>query len=46
MFALSPESWASEACKPLAVTAGMGIWEQAKMPERIFEFIGARLRYR
>lgn len=31
---------------PLAVTAGMGIWEQAKMPERIFEFIGARLRYR
>ena len=31
---------------PLAVTAGMGIWEQAKMPERIFEFIGARLPYR
>ncbi|HVF41762.1 MAG TPA: TIR domain-containing protein [Pyrinomonadaceae bacterium] len=31
---------------PLAVTAGMGIWEQAKMPERIFEFIGTRLPYR
>ena len=28
---------------PLAVTAGFGAWEQAKMPERIFDFIGARL---
>lgn len=31
---------------PLAVSAGMGIWEQTKMPERIFEFIGTRLPYR
>ena len=31
---------------PLAVTAGYGAWEQAKMPEKIFDFIGARLAYR
>lgn len=31
---------------PLAITAGMGAWEQAKMPERIFDYIGARLTYR
>ena len=31
---------------PLAITAGMGAWEQAKMPERIFDYIGARLAYR
>jgi hypothetical protein len=31
---------------PLAVTAGIGAWEQMKMPEKIFDFIGARLAYR
>ena len=31
---------------PLAVTAGFGAWEQMKMPERIFEYIGGRLTYR
>lgn len=31
---------------PLAVTAGYGAWEQMKMPERVFDFIGARLTYR
>src|SRR5262249_21544544 len=28
---------------PLAITAGYGAWEQLKMPDRIFDFIGARL---
>ena len=31
---------------PLAVTAGIGAWEQAKMPEEIFSYIGNRLAYR
>ncbi|HEV2762309.1 MAG TPA: TIR domain-containing protein [Pyrinomonadaceae bacterium] len=31
---------------PLAITAGYGAWEQAKMPEKIFDFIGTRLVYR
>jgi hypothetical protein len=31
---------------PMAITAGYGIWEQKKMPEKIFEFIGSRLVYR
>jgi hypothetical protein len=31
---------------PLAITAGVGAWQQMKMPQRIFEFIGARLAYR
>jgi hypothetical protein len=31
---------------PLAVTAGFGAWEQAKMPEKIFDFIGNRLVYK
>ena len=31
---------------PLAVTAGFGAWEQMKMPERVFDYIGARLAYR
>lgn len=31
---------------PLAITAGFGAWEQMKMPEKIFDFIGARLRYK
>lgn len=31
---------------PLAVTAGIGAWEQAKMPEKIFDYIGTRLSYR
>jgi hypothetical protein len=28
---------------PLAVTAGFGAWEQSKLPEKIFDFIGNRL---
>ncbi len=28
---------------PLAITAGIGAWEQMKMPEKVFDFIGARL---
>ena len=31
---------------PLAITAGFGAWEQMKMPERIFDFVGERLSYR
>jgi len=31
---------------PLAITAGMGAWEQMKMPDRIFDFVGSRLSYR
>ncbi len=31
---------------PLAITAGMGAWEQMKMPDRIFDFVGSRLAYR
>jgi hypothetical protein len=31
---------------PLAITAGMGAWEQMKMPDRVFDFIGSRLGYR
>jgi len=31
---------------PLAVTAGLGAWEQMKLPEKIFGFIGNRLAYR
>lgn len=31
---------------PLAITAGMGAWEQMKMPDRIFDFIGARVANR
>jgi hypothetical protein len=31
---------------PLAVTAGFGAWEQMKMPDKVFDFIGARLTYR
>jgi hypothetical protein len=31
---------------PLAVTAGFGAWEQAKMPEKIFDYIGSRLVYK
>jgi len=30
---------------PLAITAGMGAWEQMKMPDRIFDFVGSRLAY-
>lgn len=30
---------------PLAVTAGIGAWEQMKMPDKIFEHIGSRLVY-
>ena len=28
---------------PLAITAGLGAWEQMKMPEKIFDYIGSRL---
>ena len=31
---------------PLAITAGMGAWEQMKMPDKIFDFIGSRLAHR
>jgi hypothetical protein len=31
---------------PLAVTAGFGAWEQAKMPTMIFDYIGSRLAYK
>lgn len=31
---------------PLAVTAGFGAWEQMKMPDKIFDYIGARLAYK
>jgi len=31
---------------PLAITAGFGAWEQMKMPEKIFDYIGTRLVYR
>ena len=30
---------------PLAFTAGYGAWEQSKLPDKIFEFVGARLSY-
>jgi hypothetical protein len=28
---------------PIAFTAGYGMWEQSKMPDKIFDFIGSRL---
>jgi len=28
---------------PLAITAGMGAWEQMKLPEKIFDYVGSRL---
>ena len=28
---------------PLALTAGFGAWEQAKMPEKVFDYIASRL---
>jgi thiosulfate reductase cytochrome b subunit len=28
---------------PLLVTAGIGAWEQSKLPDRIFDYIGTRL---
>ena len=31
---------------PLAITAGFGVWEQAKMPEKVFSYIGHRLVYK
>ena len=31
---------------PLAITAGMGAWEQMKMPDKVFDFVGNRLAYR
>jgi hypothetical protein len=31
---------------PLALTAGFGAWEQMKMPEKIFDYIGTRLVYK
>jgi len=31
---------------PLAITAGLGAWQQMKMPEKVFDFIGSRLSYK
>jgi hypothetical protein len=31
---------------PLALTAGYGAWEQMKMPEKVFDYIGSRLVYK
>ena len=31
---------------PLAIAAGLGAWEQMKMPEKIFDYIGSRLHSR
>lgn len=31
---------------PLAIAAGYGAWEQMKMPEKVFDYIGTRLVYR
>lgn len=31
---------------PLALTAGYGAWEQMKMPEKVFDYIGTRLVYK
>jgi hypothetical protein len=31
---------------PLAITAGIGAWEQAKMPEKVFTYLGSRLAYK
>jgi hypothetical protein len=31
---------------PIAITAGYGAWEQSKMPDKIFEFIGTQLVYK
>lgn len=31
---------------PLAVTAGVGAWEQSKLPDKIFDHIGSRLAYK
>lgn len=31
---------------PLALTAGYGIWEQTKIPDKVFDFIGSRLAYK
>jgi len=31
---------------PLAITVGFGAWEQMKMPEKIFDYIGTRLVYK
>jgi len=31
---------------PLAITAGFGAWQQMKMPEKVFDFIGSRLAYK
>lgn len=31
---------------PLAITAGVGAWQQMKLPDKIFDFIGSRLAYK
>lgn len=31
---------------PLAITAGMGAWEQMKLPDRVFDYVGSRLMCR
>jgi hypothetical protein len=30
---------------PLAITAGFGAWEQTKMPDKVFDYIGSRLSW-
>ena len=30
---------------PLAITAGIGAWEQMNLPDKIFDYIGSRLTY-
>ena len=31
---------------PLALTAGFGAWQQMKMPDKIFDYVGSRLTYK
>lgn len=31
---------------PLAITAGVGAWQQMQLPDKIFDFIGSRLAYK
>jgi hypothetical protein len=31
---------------PLAITAGIGAWEQMNLPDKIFDYVGSRLTYR
>jgi len=31
---------------PLAITAGIGAWEQMNLPDKIFDYVGSRLTHR